>query len=314
MRLIPKRKSARITAAAVVGAVLVGGPLVVNANANQTVQEEHPAGPPGVKAKGAYLLDAGAGKGMWGKAADTKREMASTTKLMTAAVVVSSGVDLDRKVTVKQAYRDYVTKWGGSQADLKTGDKLTVRQLLYGMLLPSGCDAAYALADTVGTGDTMAARTKSFISKMNAKAEQLGMKNTRYDSFDGISKKNENYSTPRDMATLGKYALGSKNIRKVVKSKSTKQEAPNGRVYTWTNTNRLLGSYKGVIGIKTGTGSKAGPCLIFAAEDGGRTIVGTILNSGDRYPDATKMLDWGLDKQSTSDVKLRKLPKNAERD
>lgn len=314
MRLIPRRKSARITAAAVAGVVLVGGPLVVNASANQTVKEENPAGPPGVKAKGAYLLDTGSGKEMWGKGADTRREMASTTKLMTAAVVVSSGEDLDRKVTVKQEYRDYVQKWGGSQADLKTGDKLSLRQLLYGMMLPSGCDAAYALADAVGTGGTMSERVQSFISKMNDKAAQLGMKGTKFDSFDGIGKANNTYTTARDMATLAKYSLGSKNIQKVVKSKNTKQEAPNGRVYTWTNTNRLLGSYDGVIGIKTGTGSKAGPCLVFAADNGDRTVVGTILNSGDRYPDATKMLDWALDKQSTSDVKMRKLPANAEHD
>jgi serine-type D-Ala-D-Ala carboxypeptidase (penicillin-binding protein 5/6) len=313
VRLIPRRKSARITAAAVAGVVLVGGPLVVNANANQTVKEQNPQGPPGIKAKGAYLLDSGAGEEMWGKGADTKREMASTTKVMTAAVVVSSGVDLDKQVTVKQEYRDYVEENGASQADLKTGDKLTVRQLLYGALLPSGADAAYALADTVGTGATMKARVDSFTSKMNDKAEQLGMTNSKFDSFDGISK-GQTYSTPRDMAKLGKYVLGSKNISKIMASKNTRQEAPNGRVYTWENTNRLLGSYKGVIGIKTGTGSKAGPCLIFAAEDNGRTVVGTIFNSSDRYPDATKMLDWGLDKEAQSDVKLRKLPKSAERD
>ncbi|NLU76369.1 D-alanyl-D-alanine carboxypeptidase [Streptomyces sp. HNM0575] len=283
---------------------MAAGPFVYTAQA---------AGPSGVKAKGAFLLDASSGEEMWGKGSDTKREMASTTKVMTAAVVVSSGADLDRKITVKKAYRDYVSKWGGSTADLKTGDKLSLRQLLYGMLLPSGCDAAYALADAVGKGSSTTARADDFIAKMNAKARQLGMKNTEFDSFDGISKKGHNHSTARDMAKLGKYTLGSTNIRNVAKSTSTKQKATNGRTYTWYNTNQLLGSYKGVIGIKTGTGTKAGPCLVFAAERNGHSVVGVILNSGDRYPDAKKMLDWSLE-QKTPKLDLRSLPEGAERD
>ncbi len=305
--MIRVSKRARWSGAAAVaaGAVLAAGPFVVPAQA---------APPSGIKAKGAFLLDSGSGEALWGKGSDTKRQMASTTKVMTAAVVVSTkNVDLDRKVTVKKAYRDYVTKWGGSTADLRTGDKLSLRQLLYGLLLPSGCDAAYALADAIGTGSSSTARVNSFIGKMNAKADQLGMKNTEYDSFDGISKKNKNYSTPRDMAKLGKYALGSANIRAVAKSTSTKQKATNGRTYTWYNTNQLLGSYKGVIGIKTGTGTKAGPCLIFAATRGDRAVVGAILNSSSRYPDAKKMLDWGF-QQKTAKLDLRSLPEGAERD
>ena len=130
-----------------------------------------------------------------GKALSTARartpgvQMASTTKVVTAITVLTTpGVSLTKKVTVKQTYRDYVTREKGSTADLKTGDKLTVRQLLSGLMLPSGCDAAYALADAFGTGSTTAARTKSFIGKMNAKAKALGMKNTNFDSFDGISR------------------------------------------------------------------------------------------------------------------------------
>ncbi|MGW7519165.1 D-alanyl-D-alanine carboxypeptidase family protein [Streptomyces sp. NPDC054796] len=289
------------------GAVLAAGPLAAPAHAA--------SGPSGIKAKGAFLLDSGANKKLWSKGADTKRQMASTTKIMTAAVVVSTkNANLDRKITVKKAYRDYVAKWGASTADLRTGDKLTARQLLYGLLLPSGCDAAYALADAYGTGSTTAARTKSFISKMNKKAADLGMKNTKFDSFDGISKGGKNYSTPRDMAKLGRYALGSSNIRKVAKSTKGVEKATNGRTYTWYNTNKLLGSYKGVIGIKTGTGTSAGPCLVFAATRDSRTVVGVILNSADRYPDATKMLDWAFKKKTASKVTLRQLPAGAQRD
>ena len=294
------------------GAVLAAGPLAAPGQAYAA------AGPSGVAAKGAFLLDSGTGKTMWGKAPDTRRQMASTTKVMTAALVTSlsagGGKSLDTKVTVKKSYRDYVTKWGASTADLRTGDKLTARQLLYALLLPSGCDAAYALADTYGKGGTQAARTADFIARMNKKAAQQGMKNTKFDSFDGISKTGKNYSTPRDMAKLGRYALTSKNIRTVAKTTKGVQKASNGRTYTWYNTNKLLGSYKGVTGIKTGTGSAAGPCLVFSATRNGRTVVGTILNSGNRYPDATKMLDWAFQQKTPTKMTLRQLPPGAQQD
>lgn len=277
---------------------------------------EAATGPTGIAAKGAFLLDSGANRQLWGKNADTRRQMASTTKIMTAAVVLDTkGVNLNKQITVKKSYRDYVAREKGSTADLKAGDKLTVRQLLYGMMLPSGCDAAYALADTFGTGKTEAQRTKSFIAQMNKKAKTLGMKNTKYDSFDGISQSGGNVSTPRDIATLARHAMGNSTFATVVKAASTRQKAANvNRLYTWYNTNQLLGSYKGAVGIKTGTGTAAGPCLVFAAQRGKRTVVGVVLNDpAKRYPDAVKMLDWSF-KTNTPKVKLRRLPGFAQKD
>ncbi|MBB5938450.1 D-alanyl-D-alanine carboxypeptidase family protein [Streptomyces zagrosensis] len=270
-------------------------------------------GPSGITAKGAYLLDSGANKQLWAKGADTKLQMASTTKIMTAVVVLDTKkVDLNKKVTVKKSYRDYVAREKASTADLKTGDKVTVRQLLYGLMLPSGCDAAYALADTFGSGSTEAARTKSFISKMNAKAKSLSLKNTKYDSFDGISAKGANYTTPREMAKLTRHAIKNGTFKAVVKSQSTKQKATNGRTYTWYNTNKLLGSYQGTFGVKTGTGTAAGPCLVFATTKGNRTVVGVLLNDSNRYVDAKKMLDWSF--KTKTKVAWRALPKSAQQD
>lgn len=276
---------------------------------------------PTVNAKGAFLLNNATGATVYSKTADTRRQMASTTKIMTAAVVLSTpGVDLNRTVTVKQAYRDYVAAQGASTADLRTGDKVTVRQLLYGMMLPSGCDAAYALADAFGSGTTNAARTKSFISKMNAKAVELKLTNTKFDSFDGISQTGYNYTTPRDLAKIAQYGMKWTNFRTVVKATSYKSTALTStggtRTYTWYNTNQLLGSYSGAIGIKTGTGTAAGPCLVFAATRGTKTLVGVILNSSTRYTDAAKLLDYGFGSSTATatTMQLRQLPAGAQQD
>ncbi|WP_455358492.1 D-alanyl-D-alanine carboxypeptidase family protein [Streptomyces sp. SYSU K21746] len=299
--------------------VLTGGLLLT---ASPLVSSAHAAPVPTISARGGFLLNQSTGAVLYGKTADVRRQMASTTKIMTAAVVVSTpGVDLNRKITVKQAYRDYVRRNGASTADLRTGDKVTVRQLLYGTMLPSGCDAAYALADAFGTGTTTAARTKSFIAKMNKKAADLGLRNTRFDSFDGISTTGNNYTTPRDLAKIARFAIANTNFRAVVKAPkhvSTARTSTGGtRTYTWYNTNKLLGSYSGAIGIKTGTGTAAGPCLVFAATRGSRTFVGVVLastNVTERYRDAGKLLDYGFGSTTASTMTLRSLPQGAQRD
>ncbi|GHF30640.1 D-alanyl-D-alanine carboxypeptidase [Streptomyces mashuensis] len=276
---------------------------------------EAAAGPPGVTARGAYLLDSGADRALWGKAADARLPMASTTKIMTAVVVLDEHAgDLAQQVTVKQSYRDWVERRQASTADLRTGDRLTVRQLLYALMLPSGCDAAYALADTFGTGDTEAGRTASFVAAMNDKARELGLRDTHYDSFDGNSTGGANYTSARDLARLTRHAMRNDLLVNVVKSSGTQQKAANvNRLYTWYNTNKLLGSYPGVIGVKTGSTRAAGPCLVFAARRDGRTVVGVLLNDpAGRYPDAAKMLDYAYHVRTP--LRLRTLPPGAHED
>ncbi|MEV0262731.1 serine hydrolase [Streptomyces sp. NPDC050617] len=257
---------------------------------------------PQIKADHAFLLDARDGsqeRPMWGGAkADESVPMASTTKIMTAVIVLKHPEWLNRQIEVKQEYRDYVQKVGASTADLQTGDKLTVKQMLHAMLLPSGSDAARALADNFGSGATEEARIADFVRQMNDEAQQLGMKGTHFDTYDGISHGN-NHSTARDLAKLGQRAMLQPTFADVVKNKQYKTEAPaaNGhtRYYTWNNTNELLGSYDGILGIKTGSGPEDGYCLVFAAKRDNRTLVGAILRDDEgRFDDATKMLDWGF--------------------
>ncbi|MFF9814486.1 D-alanyl-D-alanine carboxypeptidase family protein [Streptomyces sp. NPDC014006] len=288
------RRAAAVTVTA--GALLTTGAL--------TAAPAQAVTTPSIVAKGGYVMNNGTGKDLYNKAADTRRSTGSTTKIMTAKVVLSQrNLNLDAKVTIQKAYSDYVVSKNASQAHLIVGDKVTVRQLLYGLMLPSGCDAAYALADKFGTGTTRDARVKSFIGKMNADVKNLGLKNTHFDSFDGIGN-GGNYSTPRDLTKIAASAMKNANFRAIVKTKSytAKTITKTGSTRTmgaWTNTNTLLSSYSGTIGVKTGSGKEAGYCLVFAATRGGKTVIGTVLsstNASTRASDATKLLNYGFSK------------------
>ncbi|MFF1459638.1 D-alanyl-D-alanine carboxypeptidase family protein [Streptomyces sp. NPDC058330] len=307
------RTGARIATVALVGAVLpiTAGGLAEAATSTVThsADDQSQGAPatrdqatPAVATENAFLLDARDGsqeRPMWAATkADESVSMASTTKIMTALVVLQHPEWLDRQITVKQEYRDYVTANGASTADLQTGDKLTARQLLHAMLIPSGGDAAMALADSFGNGDTQEARIADFQNQMNAHAQQLGLTGTHFDSFDGISH-GDNRSTARDLAKLGQRAMLKPVFADIVKLEQFETEAPaaNGRTryYTWNTTNDLLSTYDGALGVKTGSGSEAGYSLVFAAERDNRTLVGAIVGADQEvFADAAKMLDWGF--------------------
>ncbi|NSC22975.1 D-alanyl-D-alanine carboxypeptidase [Streptomyces albus subsp. chlorinus] len=290
-------------------ALVVGGVLLaVSPLVGQAFSSGRPA--PSLTAEGATLLDARDGDMLFGKKADAARPLASTVKIMVATMVLDTpGLDLEHKVTIRQRYRDYVTDHHASTADLQTGDRLTVRQLLYASLLPSGADAAYALADTFGAGDTPARRTASFIARMNATARALHLEHTRYTTFGGTGK---DTGTPNELAALARHALRDGIFRTIVRTRKYKSDAPaaNGRTrtYTWTNTNQLLGAYDGVIGLKTGTTARAGKCLVFAATHRGKTLVGTVLHSDKRYTDAAQLLDLGFGTDNAEHLKIREHP------
>ncbi|WP_026237837.1 MULTISPECIES: D-alanyl-D-alanine carboxypeptidase family protein [unclassified Streptomyces] len=277
------------------GAVLASGAFASAAQAATAP----PA--PSIVAKGGFVMNSGTGKALYSKTADTRRSTGSTTKIMTALVVLKQkNVNLKSQVTIQKAYSDYIVSKNASSARLIVGDKVTVGQLLYGLMLPSGCDAAYALADKFGTGKTRDARVKSFIGQMNSTAKSLKLKNTNFDSFDGIGS-GKNYSTPRDLTIIAREAMKNSTFRTVVKTKSTKQTVTmkNGgkRVMSWANTNKMLSSYSGAIGVKTGSGPTAKYCLVFAATRNGKTVIGTVLtstNESTRTADAKKLMDYGF--------------------
>ncbi|WP_165422838.1 D-alanyl-D-alanine carboxypeptidase family protein [Ktedonosporobacter rubrisoli] len=251
--------------------------------------------PPAVSAPYAALYDLTYHTSLMTKAATTETEIASTTKIMTALLVLQS-YRLDHKVTITQDVINYVNENNASNAGLLVNDKLTVKQLLYAMLLPSGCDAAYAMAVSLkGSLD-------KFVAEMNQEAELLGLTQTYYTTVDGLhnpdSKGRYGYSTAADLIQLTTYAMQFPLFRQLVGTQTYSLPATSEHhAYTWTNTNHLLGTYPGAIGVKTGTTPWAGYCLVFAAVRNGETLLGVVLSSTSsqqRYTDSTALLNWGF--------------------
>lgn len=248
----------------------------------------HPAG---IAAVAAELANGRSGHQLWGRRQYTSRPIASLTKVMTALVVIRAG-HLGRYIRISQADVDYVTNNGTSSAGLHAGDVLTARQLLYATLLPSGADAARALAVAYGPG------IGAFVAKMNAEARRLHLPGTHFTNFDGLQ--STDISTPRNLLLLGEAAMRLRSFRDVVKHARHWLRA--GRLhhsYLWRNTNLLIGRYPGVIGIKTGWTPAAGECLLFEAVHAGRSLIGVVLNSaptktGRSFTDAIRMLNWGF--------------------
>jgi serine-type D-Ala-D-Ala carboxypeptidase (penicillin-binding protein 5/6) len=226
---------------------------------------------------------------------DTERPMASVTKVMTALLVMQSG-DLGQQIRVPKAAETYAWKYGGETAALIPGDVLTAQELLEALLLPSGADAAYTLANAYGPGMT------AFVARMNATAARMGMTNTHFTSPDGLPYPTETstYSTPSDLLTLGLAAMRYPAFRSIVDLRFYHlPKGPGHHQYWWDNTDDLIGSYQGAVGIKDGYTDDAGHCVMFEAVRNGRTLIGVVLDSPATGPaagaqDAERMLNWGF--------------------
>jgi len=253
------------------------------------------AGPVGVQAKAAAIAVASSGHVLWSRDLNTELPMASITKVMTALVVIRAG-GLSRKITVPSAVVAYVDGHDASAAGLRPGDTLTASQLLAGLLMPSGADAAYTLAEAYGPG------LGAFIAKMNATAKRLGLTRTHFSNFDGLPYPTgySTYSTPANLIKLGRVAMASAVFRSIVDQRSYRIAAGSGHhAYFWRNLNPLLGVYRGAIGIKPGWTPTAGHCLLFEATRGGRSFIGVNLDSPGvgatvNGADATRMLNWAF--------------------
>lgn len=295
MRARPSVRVCGLLAGTALAASAVLGASAPAAHAAARISTASPADPSGVGARSVAVENAATGKLLWSRGLNTERPMASITKVMTAFVVIRAG-HLDRKITIPSAVTAYVRAHNASSAGLRPGDKLTARQLLYGLLLPSGADAAYALAKAYGPG------LAAFVAKMNATARLLGMRRTHFGNFDGLPYPTpySTYSTAANLLVLGRAAMRLPAFRAVVDRRGYRLAAGSGHhAYRWKNLNPLIGHYPGAIGIKPGYTRAAGQCLLFEATRNGHSVIGVTLHSpGSISPisaaDATRILNWAF--------------------
>jgi D-alanyl-D-alanine carboxypeptidase (penicillin-binding protein 5/6) len=255
--------------------------------------------PPGIWSHYAELANAATGANLWSRSSTAERPMGSVTKVMTAYVVLTTpGLNLNRVITVPGGITAY-DAGGASTAGLRPGERLTARQLLFAMMLPSGCDAAYTLASAYGPGLT------AFVARMNATARQLGLGRTHFTDPSGLPYPGpySTYSTAHDLIALGIDAMRNKSFAAIVATRQYNVAAGTGHLgHAWKNLNPLLGQFPGAAGVKTGYTPAAGQCLLFAVKRGGTTLIGVVLDSsGYNSPtlaaagtDAVMLLNWGL--------------------
>ncbi len=229
-------------------------------------------------AKHAALLCVDSGEFLYEKNADTSCGMASTTKIMTALLAIESG-SLDTLITIPDA----AIGIEGSSLYLKQGEKMTMRDLVYGLMLRSANDAAEAIAIVLGGS------IEGFAEQMNAKATELGLTHTHFTNPHGLAE-DDHYTTAKDLAKLAAYALENPIFREICSCKKTFLSGDRFVV----NHNKLLFTYDGACGVKTGFTKATGRCLVSAAERNGICFVAVTLNASDDWQEHRKMLDYGF--------------------
>lgn len=236
-----------------------------------------------VSAKAAVLLNAENGEVIYAKNCDERLSMASTTKIMTALLLCEYG-HFEREITVTAE----MLRVEGSSMGLLAGDKVTLHDLLYGLMLASGNDAANVIAFAVGGS------VAGFVEKMNQKARELELANTHFETPSGLDGDNH-YTTAYELALLTRYALQNEELCKAVSTQKANLNYGNPPYKrSLTNHNRLLKQYEGAVGVKTGFTKKSGRCLVSAAKRDGKFLIAVTLNAPNDWQDHKAMLDYGF--------------------
>ncbi len=276
MRALRLGVSVCVALVVVAGAAASAPPLV-------TLSAPLPTNGPKVKAPVAILIDSGTGQVLYAKRPYMRRPIASTTKIMTAIVAMhllqpGDIVRVPRQATRVEPYRE----------GLRKGERVPAWKLFYGLLMVSGNDTAVTLA--VAAGGTR----EHFITLMNQKARELGLRHTHFLSASGLID-DGNYSTAWDLAALARYALRNPRFRSIVATKKKRVWwRPPTYAKLYENHNKLLWSYRGADGVKTGWTTKAGSCLVASAHRHGVGLITVVLDSPDHYGDTIKLLNYGF--------------------
>lgn len=267
---------------------------------------------PSISAEAAILIDATNGNILYEKNADKKMYPASTTKIMTALLAldkISAGeLSLEQPVTYTQSAEDTMAA-DGSNIALKVGETMVMDDLLKGLLLASGNDAAAIIAETIG-GDI-----QTFVGMMNQKASELGLKNTHFENPHGLHSENH-YSTAEDLATIAREAMKNETFASIVECAHIRLAPTNmSEERYYINTNNLVSKmrypyyyYDKATGIKTGSTTEAGYCLVSSAKDGNKEVIAVVLKAKDissSHTDSKNILEYGL--SGFSSIRLAKL-------
>lgn len=239
---------------------------------------------PNLNSRAAIIYDRNSKEVIYGKEENTKRKMASTTKIMTCMVVLEKGELTDTVIVSKKA-----AGTGGSRVGLKTGDKVSVQDLLYGLMLCSGNDAAVALAEHVGGS------VEGFADLMNEKARQLNLSNTHFVTPHGLDNE-EHYTTAYELAIMADKALKNNTFSSIVGTKNITINI-NGKPRNLSNTNELLGSMAGVYGVKTGFTNGANRCLVTSCKIENLDIITVVLGADTkkfRTQDSIKLINYAM--------------------
>jgi D-alanyl-D-alanine carboxypeptidase (penicillin-binding protein 5/6) len=261
--------------------------------------QDSPSGPPIVSCAAWVIADGETGKVLWGGNENGTRDPASTTKMMTAYVVLKLAEDDPKVLDEVITFTERADKTSGSTSDVNAGEKVSARELLYGLMLPSGNDASVAFAEHFGArlpGEDDETPYDRFIAKMNATAKELGMDGTGYRNTHGLTAKGH-VTTASDLVKLAHAAMQNELFRKVVATRryATKLDSAAGyeRNIVWDNTDKLL-DYEGFYGVKTGTTDPAGACLVSAGKRGDKPLYVVVLGAkaDTRYLDARNLYRW----------------------
>ena len=238
----------------------------------------------GVSANSAILIEASTGRVLFEQNAYEKRPMASTTKVMTAILALEN-CDLDETVVVSEN----ASGVGGSSIWLSVGEHMPISDMLFGLMLSSGNDAAIAIAEHVADS------VEEFVAMMNAKAQEIGAYNTHFVNPNGLPA-DDHYTTAYDLAMICAYAMSNEYFCEIVK---TQYKTLPWEGHEWDrvckNKNKLLWNYEGGNGIKTGYTDAAGKCLCAAAKRDGMQLIAVVLDAPDMFNDCTRLLDYGFE-------------------
>ncbi len=271
-------------------------PAYADQSEEQCPIQEEQCSIPEVSAQNAILIEANSGEVLYEKNAEDKAYPASITKIMTALLAIENG-DLDKKVKVSQNAAGVE----GSSIYLAKGEKISLRDLVYGLMLRSGNDAAIAISETIG------GKTDNFVMMMNKRARELGAFDTHFMNPNGLHDP-EHYTTAKDMALIAKAAMKNEEFKKIAATKNWVTDRGEGKYNYFYNKNKVIYQYQGGTGIKIGYTKAAGRTLVASSERDGMALICVVMNAPNWFQDTYKLMDYAYCQYETAKIAVGSRP------